>query len=60
MTRATTIANSTYKAMLHSLQVAVGGVDHCVDSGAITLSEKNTNPANRPKTPTMRRTMNMI
>ncbi len=46
--------------MFHSLRLAVGCMDHGVDSGAITLSEKNTNPANRPKNPTMRRSMSMI
>ncbi len=60
MTSATTIANSTYRAMFHSLRLAVGCMDHGVDSGAMTLSEKNTNPANKPKNPTMRRSMSMI
>jgi hypothetical protein len=33
---------------------------HDVDSGAITPSEKNTNPANKPKNPTKRRSMSTI
>ena len=46
MTRATTIANSTYRAMLRSLLL---GPAHGSESGSITLSEKNTSSANKPK-----------
>jgi hypothetical protein len=33
---------------------------HGVESGSITLSEKNTSPANSPKNPTKRRSMSMV